>query len=75
MGRPTTYKGDKCVWNNQGQLTCIKGNIKYFYDTNGIRRKKIVGEEDPTTFITNGSQILSMKQGGKELIFQNKRIN
>ena len=70
MGRPTTYKGDKFVWNNQGQLIGIKDNIKYFYDTNGIRRKKMVGDEEPTTFITNGSRILSMKQGDKEITFQ-----
>lgn len=73
MGRPTTYKDDQYEWNNQGQLTYIlKQNmdeISYLYDTNGIRRKKIVNGVK-TSFITNETQILSMKQGSMSFIFR-----
>ncbi len=73
MGRPTTYKDDEYDWNNQNQLTYILNQngdeIEYFYDTNGIRRKKIVNGVE-TKFITNGSQILAMRQGNKFMIFR-----
>ncbi len=73
MGRPTTYKDDEFEWNNQNHLTYILNQngdeIEYQYDTNGIRRKKIVNGVE-TTFITNGSQILAMKQENKVMIFR-----
>ncbi len=73
MGRPTTYKDDEYEWNNQGQLTYIvKENgdeIEYLYDTNGIRRKKIVNEIE-TSYVTNGTQILAIKKGNETMIFR-----
>lgn len=73
MGRPTTYKDDEFEWNNQGQLLCVLrqngDTIEYFYDTKGIRRKKIVNGAE-TTYITNGTQILAVKKGNERMIFR-----
>ena len=70
MGRLTTYKDDEYDWNNQNQLTYILtqngDEIKYLYDINGIRRKKIVNDVE-TTFVTNGNQIILVKEGSKVL--------
>lgn len=73
MRRPTTYKDNEFEWNNQGQLLCVLrqngDTIEYFYDTKGIRRKKIVNGVE-TTYITNGTQILAVKKGNEKMIFR-----
>ena len=57
MGRPTTYKGNKLIWNSNGELLTYKDNIKYNYDINSIRTKKVVNEETHN-YVVNGTQIL-----------------
>ena len=57
MGRPTTYKGNRLTWNSNGELLTYKDNIKYSYDINSIRTKKVVNEETHN-YVVNGTQIL-----------------
>ena len=60
MGRPTTYKGNKLTWNSNGELLTYKDNIKYNYDINGIRTKKVVNGKTHN-YVVNGTQILQEK--------------
>ncbi len=70
-GRPTTYKNATFTWNSLNQLIGIGKNISYMYDANGfIRKKKVKVGDVETLYITNGSQILSMKTGDVTLIFR-----
>ena len=60
MGRPTTYKGNKLTWNSNGELLTYKDNIKYTYDINSIRTKKVVNGKTHN-YVVNGTQILQEK--------------
>ena len=60
MGRPTTYKGNKLTWNSNGKLLTYKDNIKYTYDINSIRTKKVVNGKTHN-YVVNGTQILQEK--------------
>ena len=68
-GRPTIYKDQSMKWNGFDQLIQVGDQIQYAYDVNGIRKKKVVNGVT-TEFITNGSQILSMKHGVATFIFR-----
>ena len=68
-GRPTIYKDQSMKWNGFDQLIQVGDQIQYAYDVNGIRKKKVVNGVT-TEFITNGSQILSMKHGDATFIFR-----
>ena len=65
-GRPIIYKGNNLIWNNN-QLSRFN-DIYYKYDVNGIRNKKIINGKE-TTYITNGTQILQMKNDNGKFIF------
>ena len=69
VGRPTIYKDQSMKWNGFDQLIQVGDQIQYAYDVNGIRKKKVVNGVT-TEFITNGSQILSMKHGVATFIFR-----
>ena len=56
MGRPVVYKGNKLTWNSNGELLTYD-NIKYSYDINSIRTKKVVNGETHN-YVVNGTQIL-----------------
>ena len=72
MGRPETYKNNELEWNSKGQLLLwVNENLdefEYTYDSNGIRNKKIINGIE-TTYITNGTQILQMKNDNGKFIF------
>ena len=72
MGRPRVYKNNKLQWNNKGQLLLYENEnldkFEYKYDSNGIRNKKIINGKE-TTYITNGTQILQMKNDNGKFIF------
>ena len=72
MGRPNVYKNNKLQWNNKGQLCSYTNEnldkFEYRYDSNGIRNKKIINGKE-TTYITNGTQILQMKNDNGKFIF------
>ena len=68
-GRPIVYKDQSMTWNGLDQLIQVGDNIQYAYDMNGIRKKKVVSGVT-TEFITNGSQILSMKRGDTTFTFR-----
>ena len=56
MGRPVVYKGNKLTWNSNGELLTYD-NIKYSYDINSIRTKKVFNGETHN-YVVNGTQIL-----------------
>ena len=72
MGRPETYKNNELEWNSKGLLLLwVNENLdefEYTYDSNGIRNKKIINGIE-TTYITNGTQILQMKNDNGKFIF------
>ncbi len=72
MGRPTMYKNNELEWNNKGQLLLyINENLdefEYRYDSNGVRNKKIINGKE-TIYITNGTQIMQMKNDNGKFIF------
>ena len=72
MGRPRVYKNNKLQWNNKGQLLLYENEnldkFEYKYDSNGIRYKKIINGKE-TNYITNGTQILQMKNDNGKFIF------
>ena len=72
MGRPKIYKNNELEWNNKGQL-CLYINenldeFEYRYDSNGVRNKKIINGKE-TIYITNGNQIMQMKNDNGKFIF------
>ena len=59
MGRPVVYKGNRLTWNSNGELLTYD-NIKYSYDINSIRTKKVVNGKTHN-YVVNGTQILQEK--------------
>ena len=70
MGRPIIYKNKAFKWNTLNQLEGIPSlNVKYEYDSFGIRNKKIVNNIT-TTYITEGSKIHQLSTENYKIIFK-----
>jgi len=69
MGRPTTYKDTKMIWNKNGTLASIGDNITYTYNANGIRTKKVVDGVE-TDFLLDGTRIVKSITNNVELIYR-----
>ena len=64
LGNPTTYKGNSMVWTRGRCLTSYNGN-NFEYNADGIRTKK-----NNTTYVLNGTEILSQTDGTDTLVFR-----
>lgn len=68
MGRPTTYRDKNVTWNKDGTMSRFDG-INFTYDMDGIRKSMVDGEEE-TSFVYDGSRILSVKGKDHDILFR-----
>ncbi|MCR5092185.1 MAG: hypothetical protein K6B51_05785 [Bacilli bacterium] len=66
FGRITSLDGVSFSWNSDGTLKSA-GKAEHLYDSNGVRRIKVLPSGEEVRYVTDGSRILSESRGGKRL--------
>lgn len=72
MGNPTKYKDKTFVWQMGRQLAEFNANgldVKYTYDTNGLRVKKL-SNGSQTSYFYSGSDIIAEEDSSQKLVYK-----